>query len=39
MERPVRTHTLYMSYKKYKKWSKTGHQSIDKYPTRTHIIF
>ena len=37
---PVRTHTYYMTYKEYKKWSKNNIiKSTDSYPTRTHIHF
>ena len=36
----IRTHTYYMTYKEYKKWSRSNiSKSIDNYPTRTHIIF
>ena len=39
----VRTHTLWMKYKTYKKWSKMSRNTIkyndDKTIMRTHIIF
>ncbi len=36
----TRTHTYYMTYKEYKKWSKTTikYNPTDNYPTRTHIF-
>jgi hypothetical protein len=41
--KPVRTHTLWMTLKEYKKWSKTKQENIvfnnDKTITRTHIYF
>jgi hypothetical protein len=39
----VRTHTYWMTFKEYKKWSKHNHTEIklnnDNTVTRTHIIF
>jgi len=39
----VRTHTLWMTMKEYKKWSKNNKNKIvfnnDKTKTRTHIYF
>jgi len=38
----VRTHTLWMTVKQYKKWSKNKQENIifnDKTITRTHIYF
>ena len=41
--KPIRTHTLWMTLKEYKKWSKTKQENIvlnnDKTITRTHIYF
>jgi hypothetical protein len=42
METQIRTHTYWMTYKEYKKWSKTPKSTVlnnDKIRTRIHIIF
>ena len=42
METQIRTHTYWMTYKEYKKWSKTPKLFVlnnDKIRTRIHIFF